>query len=69
MHATLPRVMIAPITSQGQPLGCRPELPFNGKAARILLDQLRTVDKRRLTTKMGEIDSARWHEVMLELLR
>ncbi len=69
MNAILPRVIIAPITSQGQPLGCRPELPFNGKAARILLDQLRTVDKRRLTTKMGEIDLALWHGVLLEMLR
>ena len=65
MNAILPRVIIAPITSQGQPLGCRPELQFNGKAARILLDQLRTVDKRRLTTKMGEIDSALWHGVWI----
>jgi mRNA interferase MazF len=54
---------------RSQPLGCRPELPFNGKAARILLDPLRTVDKRRLTTKMGEINPALWHEVLLEMLR
>ena len=69
MDTILPRVIIAPITSQGQPLGSRPELPFHGKAARILLDQLLTVDKRRLTTKMGEIDPALWHGVLLEMLR
>jgi mRNA interferase MazF len=69
MNAILPRVMIAPITSKGQPLGCRPVVPFEGKEARILLDQLRTVDKRRLTKKMGIIEPALWHEVLLEMLR
>jgi len=68
MNAILPRVIIAPITSKGQPLGCRPLVPFAGKQARILLDQLRTVDKRRLTGKMGMIEPALWHAVLLEML-
>ena len=68
MNAILPRVIIAPITSKGQPLGCRPLVPFQGKQARILLDQLRAVDKRRLTRKMGVIEPALWHEVLLEML-
>ena len=68
MNAILPRVIIAPLTSKGQPLGCRPVVRFQGKEARILLDQLRTVDKRRLTTKMGVIDLALWHETLLEML-
>lgn len=69
MNAVLPRVIIAPVTSKGQPLGCRPVVPFKGKDARILLDQLRAVDKRRLTQKMGFIDPALWHEVLLEMFR
>ncbi len=68
MNAALPRIIIAPLTSKGQPLGCRPEIQFAGKSARILLDQLRTVDKRRLAGKMGEIDSQEWHPVLLEML-
>ena len=67
LNKALPRVIIAPITSKGQPLGCRPELVFKNKPARILLDQLRTVDKRRLGQKMGEIDLAVWQPVLLEL--
>lgn len=54
------RVIIAPITSKGQPLGRRPLVPFEGKQARILLDQLRAVDKGRLTRKMGLIEPALW---------
>lgn len=68
LNAALPRVIIAPITSKGQPLGCRPEVVFVGKKARILLDQIRSVDKRRLMGKMGEIDLSVWHPVLLEML-
>mgnify|MGYP001173896656 FL=1 len=68
MNAALPRVVIAPLTSGGQPLGCRPEVKFKSKSARILLDQLRSVDKQRLGSKMGKIDLALWHPVLLEML-
>ena len=68
MNAALPRVMIAPLTSKGQPLGCRPELTFDGKPARILLDQIRTIDKQRLSRKLGEIELGVWHSVLLEML-
>ena len=68
LNAALPRVIIAPITSKGQPLGCRPEVVFVGKKARILLDQIRSVDKRRLMGKLGEIELSVWHPVLLEML-
>jgi len=47
---------------------CRQEVEFKGKSARILLDQMRSVDKQRLGGKMGEIDPALWHPVLLEML-
>lgn len=68
MNAVLPRVIVAPLTSKGQPLGCRPEVEFKGKPSRILLDQIRTVDKQRLGAKMGEIALANWHPTLLEML-
>jgi len=68
MNAALPRVIVAPITSKGQPLGCRPEVVLEGKPARILLDQVRCVDKKRLAGKLGEIEQALWHPVLLEML-
>ena len=68
MNEALPRVIIAPLTSKGQPLGCRPEIEFAGKPARILLDQVRSIDKRRLAGKMGEIELKKWHPVLLEML-
>ena len=68
MNAALPRVIVAPITSKGQLLGCRPEVQFKGRPARILLDQIRCVDKARLAGKMGEIDTALWHRTLLTML-
>lgn len=68
MNAALPRVIVAPITSKGQPLGCRPEVTIGGKAGRVLLDQLRCVDKARLAGRMGALDLALWHGVLLKML-
>lgn len=67
MNTVLPRVIVAPITSRGQPLGCRPELVFNGKPARVLLDQIRCVDKIRLAGKLGEIETEKWHGVLMQM--
>jgi mRNA interferase MazF len=44
------------------------EVTFQRKKARILLDQIRCVDKARLGKKMGEIDGRVWHPVLLEML-
>ncbi len=67
LNRALPRVIIAPLTSKGQPLGCRPEILFGGRESRILLDQIRSVDKRRLLNKMGEIEDDIWHPLLLEM--
>lgn len=68
LNTALPRVIIAPLTSKGQALGCRPEVVFDNRPARILLDQIRSVDKRRLLGKMGEIEPTAWHPVLMEML-
>lgn len=68
MNAALPRVIIAPLTRKGRQFGCRPEVEFGGKGVRILLDQIRAVEKKHLTGKMGCIDPKIWHPVLLEML-
>jgi len=67
LNDALPPVIVAPLTSKGQPLGSRPVVRFKGRSARILLDQLRAVDKRRLAGRMGSIDPKLWHAVLLEM--
>jgi len=68
MNAALPRVIVAPITSKGQALGCRPVVAVGGKPGRVLLDQIRSVDKSRLLGKIGDVDAALWHTLLLKML-
>lgn len=68
MNAVLPRVIVVPITSKGQALGCRPEVVIGGKSGRLLLDQIRCIDKSRLAGKLGVVDAALWHDVLLKML-
>jgi mRNA interferase MazF len=67
MNTALPRVIVAPLTSHGQPLGCRPQVRFQGRRARILLDQIRSLDKTRLGDRMGRIEPRIWHSALLEM--
>ncbi len=69
MNEILPRVLIAPITSKGQSLGCRPSIKFSNKNAKILLDQIRSIDKIRLQTKMGTIVKSIWYDTLLEMFK
>jgi mRNA interferase MazF len=57
-----------PLHQKGQPLGCRPETTLAGKQARILLDQVRTIDKKRLKKKMGVIPLSVWHKTLIQML-
>lgn len=66
MNRALPRVIVAPITSKGQALGCRPQIKLKGKRGRVLLDQIRCVDKTRLAGKLEALDIALWHPVLME---
>jgi mRNA interferase MazF len=49
-------------------MGCRPEIKLKGKPGRILLDQVRCVDKVRLGARLGGIPIDAWHPVLLEML-
>ncbi|MGB0289060.1 type II toxin-antitoxin system PemK/MazF family toxin [Aequoribacter sp.] len=68
MNQVLPRVIIAPITSKGQRLGCRPEVIIKGKRGRVLLDQIRTVDKKRLQGKVTHLPLLQWHDTLIQML-
>ncbi|MCK9283927.1 MAG: type II toxin-antitoxin system PemK/MazF family toxin [Rhodocyclaceae bacterium] len=60
-------MIVAPLTRKGQALGCRPEVVFDGRDARILLYQIRSVDKARRAGKLGTIDESLWHPVLMEM--
>ncbi len=68
LNEHLRTVIVAPMTSQGFDAPFRPTLTFQGKGGRILLDQIRTVDKVRLVKKLGNV-SAPTQQKMLNLLQ
>ena len=55
LHDHLRTVMVAPMTSKGYPAPFRVPVTHAGTKGLIVLDQLRTVDKLRLTKKLGAL--------------
>jgi mRNA interferase MazF len=55
MHDYLRTVIVAPMTTKSRPAPFRIALSHGGKKGLILLDQIRTVDKARLTKRLGAV--------------
>ncbi|HKI37541.1 MAG TPA: type II toxin-antitoxin system PemK/MazF family toxin [Gemmataceae bacterium] len=49
-------VIVAPLTTKGQPYPTRVPCRFKGKEGQVVLDQIRTVDRSRLIKKLGKLD-------------
>jgi len=49
-------VIVAPMTTKGQPYPSRVKCRFKNKDGQIILDQIRAVDKSRLVKRLGRID-------------
>ena len=68
LNKNLRTVMVAPLTTQGLDVPWRVPCRFQGKTGRIVLDQIRAVDKSRLLKRLGLI-SPRTQMEVLEALR
>jgi len=58
MNHFISTIIIAPLTTKSRKYPTRVACKFKGKAGDIVLDQIRTIDKKRLVKKLGSIDSA-----------
>jgi mRNA interferase MazF len=56
MNRWIRTVIVAPMTTKGQPYPTRVACEFQGKQGQVVLDQIRTVDKTRLIRKLGRMD-------------
>ena len=56
MNKYISTVIIAPMTSKSHSYPTRVPIKFMGKIGCIVLDHLRTVDKKRLIKKFGRLD-------------
>ena len=57
MNLNIRTVIIAPLTSSEKNYPTRVSCTFRKKKGQIVLDQIRTTDKKRLIEKLGTIDS------------
>jgi mRNA interferase MazF len=55
LNHQLRTAIIAPMTTGGHVYPFRPACRFNGKDGRVVLDQLRTVDRERLRKRLGRL--------------
>ena len=67
MNHYISTVIVAPMTTKGRNYPTRISCSFRGKSGQIVLDKIRTVDKRRLVKKLGAI-SKNAQEKTLNLL-
>ena len=58
MNHHISTVIVAPMTTKGRNYPTRISCSFQGKKGQIVLDQIRTVDKRRLVKKLGIISKS-----------
>lgn len=67
IHNHLRTVIVAPMTTSSHPAPFRPELRFQGKDGRIVLEQLRCLDQKRLIKRLGAVDPAKLDETLQTL--
>ena len=66
-NAHISTVIIAPMTTHGAAYPTRVKCSFQNKTGQIVLDQLRTVDKKRLVKRLGKLTSAEQQKVLAVL--
>jgi mRNA interferase MazF len=67
MNKHIKTLIVAPMTSKGNPYLTRIPITFKGKEGKILLDQIRTIDKSRIIKKLGTLDTEK-SSLVLEIL-
>lgn len=64
MNRFIRTVIVAPMTTKGTPYPTRVACKFRGRQGQIVLDQIRTVDKSRLVSKLGRLDNQTQGQVL-----
>lgn len=67
MNRCISTLIVAPMTTKGREYPTRVACEFEGKVGQIVLDQLRTVDKKRVIKPLGPIALATQQQVLAVL--
>ena len=68
MNRHVRTVIVAPMTTASRPYPTRAAIRFQGKDGQVALDQIRTVDKRRLARRLGRLPAEPAREVARTLV-
>jgi mRNA interferase MazF len=64
LNAHLRTVMVAPLTTGGQPFPFRVPCRFENTSGHVVIDQLRTVDHERLVRHLGRLSPATFSRIL-----
>jgi mRNA interferase MazF len=64
MNRYIATVIVAPMTTKGRDYPSRVSCAFQGTRGQIVLDQVRAIDKARLTKKIGTISASTQSKVL-----
>jgi mRNA interferase MazF len=67
MNEHIRTVIVAPMTTKGQPYPTRISRTFQGRKGQIVLDQIRTIDRMRLARRLGSLTTAQSKSVLAVL--
>ena len=63
MNENLQTIIIAPMTTKSHDYPTRVKVDFQNKTGWIVLDQIRTIDKKRLVKRIGAVDKNTYRKV------
>lgn len=64
MNRNIGTLIVAPMTTRGSLYPSRVPVTFQGKAGQIVLDQIRTVNRRRLIKRLGKVSDTTARKVL-----
>ena len=64
MNDWISTVIVAPMTSKGRDYPSRVNCSFEGISGQVVLDQIRSIDKKRIIKNLGRIDKRTQSKVL-----
>lgn len=64
MNQYIRTIIVAPMTTKGTNYPTRIPITFQSKKGQIVVDQIRTIDKKRLVKKLGTVSAKKQEEVL-----
>ena len=68
MNRNIRTAIVAPMTTRGRDYPTRVPCRFKRKTGQVVLDQIRTVDSRRLVRRLGQLPASAQESVLRALL-